>query len=778
MKPILSSLLFAAMTFSLLAFEIRLPKNADAPEKTAGKELQKYLQVLSGEPLRVTLKEKGHRHAIEGDICVGKSPEALLALGLSDWRALRPDEVLYKVDDQGVLWIAGEGSRGTLYAVYEFLEREYGVRFFTRDCELLPKTAGTLTLPAKGTSHRYASPFISRVAFFQSIVEGTPEFLPKTRNNFLGNFRSVPQEFGGTDSIIGFVHTMNTFVPESNFAQHPDWFALRDGVRYPGGAIGQPCLSHPGVRQEIIRNVLAALRKDGRKSRFISVSQNDNQRYCQCDACNAFVKAHGNQTDLLIDCVNQVADAVAKEFPGVYVDTLAYNYTRQPPKTIMPRDNVAIRYCTIEAHSFFPLESPQNNDLFLEMLQWKPVAKQMLIWNYVTDFSKYYLPHPDFHAFAQDTRFFQECNAINVFQQGAYEACGPAADLADLRVYLLSRLLWNPQEDEQQLLDEFLQNFYGPAEPYVRDYLTTITALVRNNPKALDNCYPKDTNSWLTEPQLATLWKRVYDGVLALQDDPVYGPRMAVAALPITMNLMEHPDLFLKAPAHRLPELRNVDPREILDFCEKTLRDNGVTALQEQKRVTSEEWLNKRRSPFDTSLRLPKATPIPARDIPAKLQGLTEIHGWDVENLGYQTTKYSPTTIDLVSDPNAYGGKALTMPNTHHEWYIQLNDLPNGVWDVYLTLRCDVKPGKPAQGPVITFGNYPEGPDVRNLTTQQLAGPQYKLFHACRTNLGRCTNFYISPLINPNVERIYIDRLFIANPTNEIGAQLTGAEAP
>ena len=772
MNRILSALLLAAMTLSFFAFEIRLPKTPDAPEKNAGKELQKYLQVLSGEPIRVSLRQSGHGHAIEGDICIGKTPESLKALGLSDWESLRPDEVLYKVDADGVLWIAGEGSRGTLYAVYEFLEREYGVRFFTSDCELLPKTTGALALPARGTAHQYAPPFISRVAFFQSILEGSPEFLTKTRNNFLGNFRAMPEEFGSFDSILGFVHTMGTLLPEENFAEHPEWFALRDGVRYPGSAIGQPCLSNQGARQEIIRNALAALRKDGGKSRYISVSQNDNQRYCQCDDCNAFVAEHGNQTDLLMDCVNQVADAVAKEFPGVYVDTLAYNYTRQPPKTIMPRDNVAIRYCTIEAHAFFPLESPQNNELFQELIQWKPVAKHMLIWNYVTDFAKYYLPHPDFHAFAQDTRLFQECNAINIFQQGAYEACGVAADLADLRVYMLSRLLWNPQEDEYLLLDEFLQNFYGPAEPYVRDYLQTITNLVRNNPEALDNCYPQDTNSWLSEPQLAALWKRVYDGAQALKEDPVYGPRMAVAALPITMDLMEHPDLFLKAPAKRLPELRDVDPLEVIDFCEKTLKANGITSLCEQQRTTSEEWVAKRRSPFDTTLRLPKAVPIPEKDIPAELQGMTGVHGWNVEDLGYQTTNYSPTTIDLVSDPNAYGGKALTMPNTHFEWYIQLNDLPNGVWDVYLTLRCDVKPGKPAEGPVIMFGNYPAGPDVRDLTVKELAGRQYKLFHACRTNLGRCTNFYISPLINSNVERIYIDRIFIANPTSETGGTL------
>jgi hypothetical protein len=38
--------------------------------------------------------------------------------------------------------------------------------------------------------------------------------------------------------------------------------------------------------------------------------------------------------------LNKVAEAVEKEFPDVLVESLAYQYTRKPPKTIKPRDNV------------------------------------------------------------------------------------------------------------------------------------------------------------------------------------------------------------------------------------------------------------------------------------------------------------------------------------------------------------------------------------------------------------------------------------------------------
>ncbi len=754
------------LSFSLCALDIHLPTTPAAHERTAGEQLQKYLPLLSGEPLDAVLLQDGHAGAKAGDICVGRTPESLQALGLSAWSDLRPDEVLYKVDSQGVLWIAGEGPRGVLYSVFELLEREYGVRFLTADCEWLPKTSGALTLPPKGTAHRYAPQFITRVVLTQSITQAPAEFLAKTRNNFLGNWREPDAAWGGLDSIILFCHSMNQLLTEEYFEQHPEWFALRDGMRLAGHQ-SQPCLTNQEMRQELTRKVLEALRKDGGKSHFITLSQNDNVRFCQCDACNAFVDAHGNQTDLLLDCVNQVADAVAKEFPAVYVDTLAYNYTRQPPQSVMPRPNVAIRYCTIEARSFFPLESPQNDALFQELLVWKTVAPQMLIWNYYTDFTKYYLPHPNFHNFSQDTRLFQECNAINLFQQGAHDACGPAADLADLRAYVLSRLNWDPQADQDALVEEFLTHFYGPAKPYVRDYLDTITTLAQNTPDAKDTCYAEHTGSWLSDEALAGLWKRVYDGVTALQDDTVYGPRMAVAALPITMNLLERCDLLTPAPHDRLEPLRQADANALVDWCEATLDANGVTGLCEGGKTTVKDWLARRRGAFNAMLILPDI-PQTTR-FPAELQGLGAVYGWNIEDMGAPATVLDRSTLELADDPAADGAKAFTMPNIHNAWFVQPKKLPNGYCDVYLTIRADAKSGKTPAGSAFTCGNYPDGPNYANADAAALVGKDYKVVYVGNTNLNKCSYFYIAPVVNNTIERIWIDQFFIVNPADAAG---------
>lgn len=756
--------LLLCMTALLPAYQVILPKDPSDTELTAVKELAKYLPLLSKEEPKIGIAERQTEHPA---IHVGRSAEALEVFGLSDWNELQPDEVLYRVTDDGDLWIAGEGPRGTIYAVYEMLEREYGVRFLTADDEYIPQ-AEKFSLPAIRTFHRYASPFIVRTAAYDLVRKGGPAFICKTRTN---SFMASYPEWGGQDGIIGFVHTFDQFLPgEKYFAAHPEWYAQHDGKR-EAGPYNQVCLTNKEMRQELVKIVRQQLRQNP-TYHFISVSQNDNQRYCQCDECNAFVQAHGNQTDLLLDCVNEVADAIAEEFPSVYVDTLAYNYTRQPPKSISPRKNVAIRYCTIEAHSFFPLDSEQNQALFQEMNAWRTIANKMLIWNYLTDFSKYYLPHPNWHVIEQDTRFFRECRAINIFQQGSHNCSGRIADLADLRVYLTSRLLWNPDLNAKDLIQEFCDLHYGPAAPYVRLYLDTVTALVRKHPDALDTCYAINTASWISDEELADLWARLFQGVKALESDPVHGPRMAIAALPLTMALMERQELLLASPEKRLAPLQDVDPVALTKWCEETLALAENDGLSEG-RDSAGYWLNKLYGLHAHRLVLP---PVPcAGNTPAELDG-QPCWAWNMEDLG-RLSLNSPGTVTLADDANAVDGKAFRMPCTHHEWYVQARNLPRATFDVYLEIRCDIKAGCKAEGPVISFGNYPAGPYVDGkVTADQIAGPEYKLVKVGRSDFTKANYFYCAPVVNPNAEWIWIDRLIVTNPTDAEGRPLDPPE--
>ena len=190
------------------------------------------------------------------------------------------------------------------------------------------------------------------------------------------------------------VHTFDLFIPAARYyAAHPEWFSLRGKQRVGGGQTGQLCLTNPDMRREFVKNCRAMLAKDP-TIKILSVSQNDNMFYCECPSCAAIDAKEESHSGSLIDFVNYVADALRQEFPQVQFETLAYQYSRKPPRHLRPSPNVMIRLCPIEADYSHPLNSDANADFRDDLLRWKEIAPQLAIWNYVTTVSYTHLTLP------------------------------------------------------------------------------------------------------------------------------------------------------------------------------------------------------------------------------------------------------------------------------------------------------------------------------------------------------------------------------------------------
>ena len=44
-------------------------------------------------------------------------------------------------------------------------------------------------------------------------------------------------------------------------------------------------------------------------------------------------------------------------------------------------------------------------------------------------------------------------------------------DFAELRAYLVSKLMWNPEANVDSLMQHFLHGYYGEAAPYLYQYI-------------------------------------------------------------------------------------------------------------------------------------------------------------------------------------------------------------------------------------------------------------------------------------------------------------------
>jgi hypothetical protein len=221
--------------------------------------------------------------------------------------------------------------------------------------------------------------------------------------------------------------------------------------------------------------------KEHPEATIISVSQNDTINNCRCDQCKALDDAEGSPAGSLLKFVNAVAEAIEPDHPNVRIDTLAYQYTRKPPKSIRPRSNVIVRLCSIECCFSHPLEtcpSEANRRFREDIIAWGPIAPLIYVWDYTTDFGHYQQPFPNFDSLQSNVRFFVKHGVKSLFEQGNYSG-GGSGEMEPLRAYILAKLLWNPDTDVQKHTDEFVTAYYGKAAPKILAYLETIHRPVR-----------------------------------------------------------------------------------------------------------------------------------------------------------------------------------------------------------------------------------------------------------------------------------------------------------
>ena len=75
---------------------------------------------------------------------------------------------------------------------------------------------------------------------------------------------------------------------------------------------------------------------------------------------------------------------------------------------------------------------------------------------------------------------FVKYGVRGVFEHGCV-AVGGAVDVNELRGYILSKLLWNPDCDVKKHMEEFTDYYYGAAGVYVREYIETLCTIAEVN---------------------------------------------------------------------------------------------------------------------------------------------------------------------------------------------------------------------------------------------------------------------------------------------------------
>jgi len=535
---------------------------ATEAEQHAAVELAGFLGQVTGATFEVVGEEKSGASCIFVGAGAGPrvSTEGLGAEGT----------IIRTVGDDLVL--AGGRPRGTPYAVYTFLEDQLGCRWWSSTESTIPKKP---TVRVEELDLRYVPPLEYRSAFWFDAFDGDWA----VRNKCNGQSHRLDAKRGGRHIYEGFVHTFYPLIPPKQyFADHPEWFSELKGQRTTER--GQLCLTNEDMRQELVKNLKERLRKNPAAT-IASVSQNDWYGNCQCKACAAIDQEEGSPAGLMLRFVNAVAADIEPEFPHVALSTLAYQYTRKPPAVTKPRHNVIVQLCSIECSFSKPLADERNKAFRDDIIGWSKITNRMYIWDYTTNFRHHILPHPNLRVLGPNVKFFADHSVKGIFEQGAYTTNG--AEMAELRAWVLAKLLWDPSRDGEKLVNEFIEGYYGPAAAEMKAYLKITHDAVEQSGDWL-GCFENLTARFLSFDTLSRGWQHLTAAEAALQDDPALRFRVQVAQLPVLYAFLMRWDALREAAS-----AANADwplpssPKEVYEQFLTIAQQKNVTRLNEHQ---------------------------------------------------------------------------------------------------------------------------------------------------------------------------------------------------
>ncbi len=385
----------------------------------------------------------------------------------------------YYMDNKDIRFEAGN-EQAAVYAVYDFLERIVGCRYYTKNEEYIPRDCN---LSVMFDYYKFNPILEYREVYYKGFND--KEFAEKHKMTAMNDHKDW-----------GFwCHSFETLIPTSEYYdEHPEYFAYVNGKRIKEHT--QPCLTNPKVFDIVVENLRKHIEKKP-DATYWSVSSNDSGYHCLCDECLKLDNMAEAPMGSLLTFVNKVAE----QFPDKIISTLAYQYSTKAPKNIKPRDNVHIMMCNIEANRGKPFgicTEPGTVNNRNDLLSWKEICNNLFLWDYCIQFHNLVSPFPNLRVIGPNIRYFVENNVRSLFSQCNREYGG---EFSDLRGYLLAKMMWNPYCDENEVIEDFVKGYYKQAAPYILEYINTMHDALDNSGGILKIFGgPEDAkNTYLTE---------------------------------------------------------------------------------------------------------------------------------------------------------------------------------------------------------------------------------------------------------------------------------------
>ena len=442
------------------------------------------------------------------------------------------------------LYIYGDYRYGTAGAIYNFLTKFCGCRWYT--------ATGDKRIP-KNPDLKFDSIDYKHVPSFKSLEHGgkhagavhNPEIRAWVRRN--NSFLMPNYAFGAPDDgwfYIGPVtHTLAAYMPpiirkprtfnhdksffagphptlagKEYFSTHPEYFTLnKAGKRVPDK---QLCFSNPVVRKELLKNVENAIKAekyDPDTYAILDFTQNDRSGgFCFCPKCQALAKKYRTPGGAYFDFLVEMGKYFAPKYPKLMFRFFSYqeDMTGIPPKGLKFPDNMSVILAPLQQDFSKSFTHKYNVRFLNQMRDWGKLCKEIWIWNYPTLYThgiKIYSLFPGVYRNTENLKLAHDAGVRYIIaEQGGSVVDG--CSFKELNVYLQCLMAEDVGIDVDAAIKEFCDAVYGEAADDIIAYLKDSYAEGMKDPGYFRYPYdPRVMRRRLHSPRNLIRWQRDFD---------------------------------------------------------------------------------------------------------------------------------------------------------------------------------------------------------------------------------------------------------------------------
>lgn len=497
-------------------YKILLREDASKAENYAAQEFNMLLDSVSG--VRLEIVNSADVESSTKFISIGNTALAEAAGETISKNGIARNGFRIKSYKDGLIIVAGDNT-GLIYGVYRFFEKNCNYMYYAPD-EIRIDRSETVKL----LDYDFEDwPDFPERDVYNYTTKIDPVATMKYYLN--GSIYSKWDETYGEGTWWSSLYDQSMeeqIVPSKIYgAEHPDWYygpggdtnatrsqlcftkALYDKGDYDAVSVG--LMDENGVLTDdetfadgsrglfwtfcynLIKNYVSV---ETDKTLF-QLGMSDNEYFCDCDKCKEDISSY-TRTGLVIRFANQVADVVKawqeKNCPErtIYLTIFAYLTVVQPPvvlengqykpidDSLVVRDNIIVRYAPMLEGYLFPLLNERHNARAnIQMNGWKALAKNFAVWDYTINFGETYQTFPNWMAGYENLKSYYDYGYIDIYNQGNGSSTNLSFYYMDM--WVRSRMIWDIHKDYNELMNEFMDAYYGVGADCVRSYIEKLT---------------------------------------------------------------------------------------------------------------------------------------------------------------------------------------------------------------------------------------------------------------------------------------------------------------